>query len=588
MRKLCFALTAACLAPLAPAVHAATPAVARTLPAPVLTDQQRAAYRDIFAAIRNSDWAGAAARLDALPEGPLHSAARAELYTAKGSPKVDLDPLLALIAKAPDLPHAGQLSRLAVTRGALQPPYFVPAQDLIWQGSQPRRARAKSSTASDPIATELEAVIQPLIKDDLPSEAEAHLMGWSDRLTPEARTEYQQRVAWSYYLVGRDADARRLAEQAAIGTGEWALHGAWVAGLAAWRQGDCHNAARAFDQVATRSADLELGAAGLYWAARSDMRCKRPERVQARLRTASRSPETFYGLLAGEALGIKTPRTDGQQDYRGAEWASIAAKPNVRAALALAEIGETGLADTFIKHQARISGAQDHLRLVRLASDLNFVGTQYYLAHHAPRGTKVAMTARYPMPDWRPARGERVDQALLFAHALQESDFRVKAVSQVGATGLLQVRPGTAGDIARARGEPFDPAQLTDPVQNMEYGQSYIEKLRDHHGTGGLLPKVIAAYNAGPVPISAWNSRGMDGGDPLLYIESIPYWETRGYVPIVLRNYWIYEGKAGRGSASRKALAQGMWPRFPGLPGADAVRMEQRRTAQAAATPTSP
>jgi hypothetical protein len=80
----------------------------------------------------------------------------------------------------------------------------------------------------------------------------------------------------------------------------------------------------------------------------------------------------------------------------------------------------------------------------------------------------------------------------------------------------------------------------------------------------------------------------MDGGDPLLYIESIPYWETRGYVPIVLRNYWIYEGKAGRGSASRKALAQGMWPRFPGLPGADAVRMEQRRTAQASGTPTSP
>jgi hypothetical protein len=83
----------------------------------------------------------------------------------------------------------------------------------------------------------------------------------------------------------------------------------------------------------------------------------------------------------------------------------------------------------------------------------------------------------------------------------------------------------------------------------MEFGQSYIESLRDHHATGGLLPKVIAAYNAGPVPIAAWNSRAMDGGDPLLYIESIPYWETRGYVPIVLRNYWIYEKKAGKPSA---------------------------------------
>jgi hypothetical protein len=76
------------------------------------------------------------------------------------------------------------------------------------------------------------------------------------------------------------------------------------------------------------------------------------------------------------------------------------------------------------------------------------------------------------------------------------------------------------------------------------------------------------------VPIAEWNTRpAIPRADPLLYIESIPYWETRGYVPIVLRNYWIYEEKAGKGSASRAALAQGLWPRFPGLPGAAAVRV---------------
>ncbi len=588
MRILRLALLAACLAPLAPAAIAATPAVQRALPAPVLTDEQRTLYRDVFAAIRSSDWGTAAARLDAAPEGPLHHAARAELYIAKGSPKVELDALVALVAKAPDLPQAGQLARLAVTRGATEAPYVTPAQDLIWQGSQPRRARAKSSTVSDPLATELETIVQPLIVDDRPAEAEAHLAGWSDRLTPEARTEYQQRIAWSYYLIGRDADARRLAEQAVVGTGEWALHGSWVAGLAAWRTGDCNAAANAFATVGNRAGDVELGAAGHYWAARADMRCKRPAQVQARLRTAARAPETFYGLLAREALGIKTASAAELHDYRDAEWRTIAAKPNVRAALALAEIGETGLADDFIKHQARIGGAQDHHCLIHLAADLNFVGTQYYLAHHAPRGARVNIAARYPMPDWRPARGTRVAQELLFAHALQESDFRVRAVSPAGATGLLQVRPGTAGDIARARGEAFDPKILTDPVQNMEFGQSYIESLRDHHGTGGLLPKVIAAYNAGPVPITEWNSRAMDGGDPLLYIESIPYWETRGYVPIVLRNYSIYEQQGGKPSASRHALAQGMWPRFPGLPGASAVRVEQKRVAQAETAPTSP
>ncbi len=85
---------------------------------------------------------------------------------------------------------------------------------------------------------------------------------------------------------------------------------------------------------------------------------------------------------------------------------------------------------------------------------------------------------------------------------------------------------------------------------------------------------MIAAYNAGPVPVEAWNAQERDGGDPLLYIESIPFWETRGYVTTVLRNYWMYEGQTGKTSSpSRAALAQGLWPRFPGLPGASAVRL---------------
>jgi soluble lytic murein transglycosylase-like protein len=184
------------------------------------------------------------------------------------------------------------------------------------------------------------------------------------------------------------------------------------------------------------------------------------------------------------------------------------------------------------------------------------------------------MAARYPAPNWQPTGGWRVDPPLVYAHALQESSFRTEIVSSAGATGIMQVRPGTAGDIARSRGQPFSKGQLTDPSSNLEFGQSYLEYLRDYGATGGLLPKVIAAYNAGPAPVGEWNSRNFDGGDPLLYIESIPYWETRGYVPIILRNYWIYEKQAGRvQSASRSALVQGLWPRFPGMKGPAAVRL---------------
>jgi hypothetical protein len=103
--------------------------------------------------------------------------------------------------------------------------------------------------------------------------------------------------------------------------------------------------------------------------------------------------------------------------------------------------------------------------------------------------------------------------------------------------------------------------------------------------TGGLLPKVIAAYNAGPRPVGDWNAIVHDNGDPLLYIESIPYWETRGYVTTVLRNYWMYEAQGGKkASTSRTALSQGMWPRFPGLPGAVAVRMNATPNRRASAS----
>ena len=102
---------------------------------------------------------------------------------------------------------------------------------------------------------------------------------------------------------------------------------------------------------------------------------------------------------------------------------------------------------------------------------------------------------------------------------------------------------------------------------------AYLEQLRDSAQTQGLLPKVIASYNAGPSPVEAWNTAIRDNGDPLLYIESIPYWETRGYVMTVLRNYWMYEAHDGRKSASREALVQGLWPRFPGLPGPAAVKI---------------
>ena len=518
-------------------------------------------YRQAFAAIRDGRWSTASAMLDGMHDGPLHATARAELYLAKGSPRVEAGPLLALIEAVPDLPQAAQLAALARARGAQILPYLPSEQRLISLTPSPRRERQRAVTG-DPVSDLLRAAAEPLIKDDQPAALEALLIAREPYLTPDARAEWQQRTAWTYYVVGNYAGARRLAEAASRGSGEWAVQGDWVLGLTTWRTADCDTASAAFGRVAARAGDSELRAAGQYWGARAEMKCGRPEGVQARMREAGRNSETFYGLLASAFLGVK-PKL--QRVENAAANAALGARPNVRAATMLADIGETRLAEQAIRHQARIGRAVDHNGLVRLAGRLSLASTQYWLAHNGPSGAVIYVEDRYPAPRYNPQRGWRVDKALVFAHTLQESNFRTAVVSPAGATGLMQVRPGTAGDIARARGEYFSTSQLTDPTYNIEYGQSYLEQLRDRSATGGLLPKVIAAYNAGPVPVEKWNLSVRDGGDPLLYIESLPYWETRGYVPTILRNYWIYQAQAGEASPSLIAMSQGKWPLFPSV-----------------------
>jgi soluble lytic murein transglycosylase-like protein len=559
-------------------ILAAAPASAqeggRGIAAPAqLSAAERENYRAVFAALRAQDWAGAAGRLDGMRDGPLHNLARAMLYTMPGSPRVETAPLTELLARAPELPQAEALARLARARGAETLPDLPGTQRLYGLAGQPRRARPRP-IRGDEVADRLEPLIQPLIRDDQPVEAEALLNSRIAELSDEARTAFQQRIAWVYYLNGNDAECRRIADLARRGPTEYAINAEWVSGLAAWRMGDYAAAAEHFQTVAARSTDIELTAAGHYWAARADTAGGHPERVQPRLRTAARLDETFYGLLAQSALGMRTPPAD-MTTFTEADWRALSGLRNAHTAIALAEIGENDLAAELIRRQAQIGRAGEHEQLIHLAARLNLTATQMYLSHNGPRGSHFGPNERYPTPSWRPTRGWRVDPSLAFAHALQESQFRADAVSPVGARGLMQVRPGTAGDMARARGEAFSPASLSQPAVNIEYGQSYLEQLRDLASTGGLLPKVIASYNAGPAPIAEWNTR-YDQSDPLLYIESIPYWETRGYVPIILRNYWIYEARGADQSPSRLALTQGLWPRFPGLPGPSAVRIAPR------------
>lgn len=583
-RTALLALILAGASPVAASAAESAPVTPLTAAAPVQTSNgipvqlkivERDQYRAVFASIRAGNWTDAAQRLDAMPEGLLTPFARAELILARGASKAPLLDVMAVLNRAPELPQASDLARAARARGADALPELPEVHDLYRFPGASRRQAARTNR-SDAVAMELRPQIISLIKADNPAEAEALLVSRQAELTGEARTEWQQRVAWSYYLTGDDGNARRLAVQGQQGDGEWKVQADWVAGLAAWRQRDYAAAGAAFDAVIAHARDYEMRAAGLFWSARADMAYGRPDMVQTKLRSAARLPETFYGLLAASSLGIAQPgqATPGMIGQISAEWQTLSRYPNIRVATALSEIGEDAYADEVLRHQARIGSGREHGALLHLATRLELPATQLWLSQHGPSDATMPVSARYPVPAWTPQGGWRVDPSLIYAHALQESQFRTDVVSPAGAIGLMQIMPGTAQLIARRKGEVIDRSQLNRPAIAFEYGQSYLEMLRDMAGTQGLLPKIIAAYNAGPASVAAWNGRLRDGGDPLLFVESIPFAETRAYVAIVLRNYWMYGRQQGSAPASLKAMAQGLWPRFPGLPGKTAIRLD--------------
>lgn len=541
-------------------------------PAPSAKDSQL--FTAIYAAIAGKNWTEASRLIDTAPKGAMASMARAELYLAAGSPKVDAVQLQALLNNAPYLPQAEQLEKMAVKRGASDLPQLPGTQRFSYRGSAPKRDLPDNIDA----AAALRSKIQQHIKNDDPTSAEAAVEAASADLSPDALTELRYRVAWSYYIENDDGNARRVAGTAKTSGGEWAVQADWVYALASWRLKQHAEAFAAFDDVSRRAGNEELKTAALFWSARAAMAIKQPQQVQGRLQRAAAQPETFYGLLAGEALGMETIAHRWKRQNDQADWKSLSGNENVQAAIGLAAIGKNDLADQTIRHQAKIGNPGQHDALARMAGSLGLPATQLWMGHYGPRGQEAEMLSRYPYPNWTPANGWRVDPSLAYAHALQESQFRTSVISPAGARGLMQVRPGTASDMARDKGITFRAADLDRPAMNLEYGQSYMEKLRDMNATSGLLPKVIAAYNAGPAPITRWNSEIRDNGDPLLYMESIPYWETRGYVAIILRNYWIYEAQKGKNGGSMSVMAQYLWPRFPQNGVSTAVRMNNDGT----------
>ncbi len=173
--------------------------------------------------------------------------------------------------------------------------------------------------------------------------------------------------------------------------------------------------------------------------------------------------------------------------------------------------------------------ASETIKLANLAGD-NKIGLYFSLAFH-----KQIV---------KHAQKNRIDPAIVFGLIRRESAFDKNAVSSVGARGLMQIMPKTARYIAKSLQEGWRNADiLFDPEINLRYGTFYYKQMLNRFN--GNFALAAAAYNAGPHRVKQW----LPENQPLpadIWIEMIPFDETRKYVVAVLTNAIFYRQQLGK------------------------------------------
>ncbi len=149
-----------------------------------------------------------------------------------------------------------------------------------------------------------------------------------------------------------------------------------------------------------------------------------------------------------------------------------------------------------------------------------------------------ACATHVPTDHWWQPPGERTGIApdWILAVMRQESLFRSDAVSRADARGLMQLQPATALAVAQRWQLPPDAAGLFDPATAVTLGAAHLRELLDRFQ--GQLAPALATYNAGTAPLTRWLPPAAMDAD--VWIENIPYDETRGYVQHIVEHIVAY------------------------------------------------
>jgi soluble lytic murein transglycosylase len=350
----------------------------------------------------------------------------------------------------------------------------------------------------------------------------------------------QERAAVHYAAVAAGADDGAIARDAR-----------WRLGWLRYRSGRAGEAAEELGRLADEEPDPLDALRARYFALRARERSEGRSALAGSYAALAREyPLSYYGWRAGLRSGAEA----GMPAQSPA--APLGAPTLPGTAVARIEILlEAGLAEEADAEIAALAssarGDPERVALARLASSAG----NAQLATELVASGRGAELARGPVPGreeiWRlawprayaaevePVAGaDGVPPELVYAIMREESGFRPRALSPVGARGLLQLMPETGARVAAELGlEPPDPDALYEPALNVRLGTRLLGGLlREFEGR---LPAAIGGYNAGAAAVRRW----LAGAGALAedeWVEAIPYDETRAYVRRVLRSLHAY------------------------------------------------
>lgn len=305
------------------------------------------------------------------------------------------------------------------------------------------------------------------------------------------------------------------------------------------------------DTIDDMPSELAAQADWVYWRARAlDARGKHDE-AQTLYRSIAGQP-SFYSNLADEELGHTVTVPARAAKPTSAEIDAVAELPGIKRALALFDRDLRWEAvrewnwnlrdrdDRFLLAAAEYARRNQIFDRVINTADRTQAEHDFDLRYLAPFRERVEPKARELA----------LDEAWVYGLMRQESRFVMDAKSSAGARGLMQLMPATARWVARKIGlQDYARSNIHDMDTNVILGTNYLKIVLERLDNHPVL--AAAAYNAGPRRAERWrDSRPLEGA---IYVETIPFNETRDYVKKVMSNTVYYAALFGGQSQSLKA-----------------------------------